>query len=273
MRFRSSDLPSTASPSFPALKAAAFWFALMAAGCGGGGGSAPAALDTETQGTGGTSFTITSDDYGVQKPTYLAATKGSNGLTLRAAIASSMTDVEFRTVARIDIAHPAQVAAGASYSLGGTDAGLPSFPGTLHVFNGHPSTMLRTTGGTIAFTSYGTNPGEPVSGSFRATILDENTAPAASYTIAATFSYRTGEYGPILPAPVPVPPEASSIYSSRCASCHTLGVSDATSGTAPDLALKGGHLEALFSPGRAGHHGVTLAAEEVSALKVLLNAN
>lgn len=272
MRFRSSDLISTASRAFPTLKAAALSLVLIVAACGGGGGSAPAALNTEAQEQSGTSFTITSDDYGVQKPTYLAATKGGNGLILRAAIATSMTDPDFRTVARIDIANPAQVIAGVSYSFG-ADAGVPTFPGTLYVFNGHPSTMLKTTGGTIAFTTYGTLPGEPVRGSFRATIRDENTASGGSYTIAASFSYRTGCYGPILPAPVPVPAEASSIYSSRCASCHTLGGLDATPGTAPELALKGGELQTLFSSGTPGHQGITLAAEELSWLKILLNAN
>jgi mono/diheme cytochrome c family protein len=272
MNFRSSGLPCPDLSGNNLLQAAALLLALMLAGCGGGGGSSPAALDTNAP-EEGSSFTITSDDYGLQKPGYLSASRGSNGVVLRAAIASSMTDPQFRTVARVDVPNPDAVAAGTVYSLGAAGGGNPSFPGTIYVFNGHPSTLLQTTGGTIAFTSYGTNPGDRVSGTFTAVIVDGNDATfRESYTIAASFNYRMGDYGPVIPAPAPVPLEAAAIYSSRCAGCHTLGSVDG-SGSAPELALKGGHIETLFEHGSVDHQGVRLAAEEVSALKILLNAN
>lgn len=258
--------------SYPA-KVVALTLAVLFAGCGGGGGSAPAALDT-TPAEPKSSFTITSDSYGVQNPTYLAATRGAAGLILRAAIASAMTDPQFRTVARVDIANPDAVAAGTVYSLGG-ESGIPSFPGTLYLFNGHPSTLLQTAGGTIAFTSYGTNAGDRVAGSFHAVIVDGNddATPKRSYSIAASFSFRTGDCGPIVPGRLPVPPEAPPAYGSRCAACHTLGSLDAVPGPAPELALKGGELGSRFPIGSPGHQGVTLTSAELSALKVLLNAN
>lgn len=279
MKFRSRDSARSAARSgrgiLNRVRAAALSFAVAIAGCGGGGGSAPAALDRAAPAEGASSFTITSDSYGVQNPTYLAATRGAAGLILRAAIASAMTDPQFKTVARVDIGNPDAVAAGTVYSLGGAENTRPAFPGTLYLFNGHPSTLLQTTGGTIAFTSYGTAPGDQVSGSFHALILDGNddATPKRSYTVAASFSFKSGDCGPILPPPVPVPPEAPYLYSSRCAACHTLGNVNAGAGTAPELALKGGELDSRFSIGSPGHQGVTLGAKELSALKVLLNAN
>ena len=261
------------------LSAAFISLALIISGCGGGGGgSAPAAVNTAGQGapvpSSDASFAITGDDYGVQNATYLAATRSSNGLVLRAAIASSMTDPEFRTVSRIDIPDPGAVATGVAYSLAGA-SGAPAFPGTVYLFNGHASTMLQTAAGSITFTSYGSNPGDLVAGSFSAVVVDGNDSatPKPSYTVAANFSFRTGGFGPILPAPLPVPAQAASIYSANCASCHSLGTLDSTQGTGPELALKGGKLNTMFSAGAAGHQGITLAVSELSAVKILLNAN
>ena len=62
-------------------------------------------------------------------------------------------------------------------------------------------------------------------------------------------------------------------YEDNCASCHTLGSLDLASATGPELSLKGGKLNTLYSSGAAGHQGITLAASELSALKILLNAN
>lgn len=262
------------------VRAAAIALALLFAGCGGGGGgSAPAAVNAVPQSapvqTADASFTITGDSYGVQNATYLAATKSSLGLVLRAAIATSMTDPDFKTVARIDIANPDAVAAGVTYSLGGASAGAPAFPGTVYFFNGHASSLLKTTGGSITFTSYGSNPGDLVSGSYSAQVLDGNdsASPKGSYQISASFNFTTGAFGAILPAPVPIPPAAASLYSANCASCHSLGTIDAVQGSGPELALKGGKMNGLFPAGAAGHQGIALAASELSALRILLNAN
>ncbi|OGU11848.1 MAG: hypothetical protein A2075_01180 [Geobacteraceae bacterium GWC2_58_44] len=262
-------------------RAAVVSVALLFSGCGGGGGgSAPAAVNSVTPASpqapqAENSFAITSDNYGIGNATYLAATTSTSGLVLRAAIASSMTDQEFKTVSRIDIANPGAVAAGVAYSLGGAAGGAPAFPGTVYFFNGHPSTLLQTAGGSIIFTSYGSNPGDPVSGSFTALVVDgsDSATPKASYTIAANFSFTTGSFGPILPAPVPVPLVASATYGAICASCHTLGSLDSVPGSGPELSLKGGRLNTLFGAGVAGHQGITLADAEISAVKILLNMN
>ena len=258
---------------------------LLFAGCGGsgGGGSAPAAVDSvssasgapQLQGKAANSFAVTADEYGVENATYLSATTSSSGIALRAAVASSMTDPAYRTVSRVDISDPGAVVAGRSYSLGAATAEAPPFAGNLYVFNGHQSTLLQTVGGTITFDSFGITPGETISGSFRALVVDggDSSTPKASYTIAASFSFTTGGYGPLLPAPQPVPQIASSLYQGNCASCHALGELNGTAGTGPDLALKGGELNALYAAGVPGHKGITLAAADIAALKVLLNVN
>lgn len=262
------------------LKAIFILLAVVISGCGGGGGGSdsPAAVNNVTPSQSAQAqspIVITSDNYGMANATYLSATTSSSGLVLRSAIATSMTDPEFRTVSRIDIPNPGAVAAGIVYSLGGATASAAAFPGTLYFFNGHPSTLLQTTGGTITFTAYGSNPGDTISGSFTAQILDGNDSatPKGSYTITVNFSYKNGSFGPATPALAPVPLVASSLYSANCASCHALGGLVTTQGAGPDLALKGGKLNMLFTAGVAGHKGITLAENEIAALKILLNVN
>jgi hypothetical protein len=251
--------------------------ALFFAGCGGGGGgSAPAAINSVSSApavqTAANSFTMTSDSYGMENATYLAASKSSLGIVLRAAIASSMTDQNFKTVSRIDI--PAGAAAGV-YSLGAATAGTPAFPGSLYFFNGHQSTLLRTVGGTITFTSYGSNSGDRISGSFSAVVEDggDPSTPKASYTVAANFDYVIDSYGPVLRAPASAALAAAASYDANCASCHALGSHDTTAASAPDLALKGGAMNGMFTADLPSHQGIRLAASDIKALKVLLNIN
>jgi hypothetical protein len=278
MKVRTSDTARINKAIGHGVRAAVVSLALIFAGCGGGGGgSAPAAVNTVNTGSAAkapSSFAVTTDNYGVQNATYLAATTSNNGLVLRAAIASSMTDQNFRTVSRIDIANPGAVTADVVYALGGA-AGAPAFPGTVYFFNGHPSSLLQTVGGSISFTSYGSNPGDLIAGTFTALVVDGNDSatPKASYTITANFSFTAGSFGPILPAPVPVPLVASPLFGANCASCHALGTLATAPGAGPDLSLKGGKLNTLFTAGVAGHKGITLADAELSALKILLNAN
>lgn len=251
--------------------------ALIVAGCGGGGGggNSPVAVDTVQPPAAANAFTVTGDSYGMQSATYLSSTKSTLGLVLRAAIATSMTDPDFRTVARIDIPNPAAVSAGTVYALGAGTPGLPAFPGTVYFFNGHPSSLLQTTGGTISFTSYGTGAGQTVAGSFSADILDgsDSAIPKGSYTVSADFSFGTGSSAAVSPAPSPVPAGAAESYSAGCASCHTLGSLDTAAGSGGEVGLKGGKLGAMFPSNGAGHQGIALSAAQVTALKVLLNAN
>jgi hypothetical protein len=252
---------------------------ITCAGCGGGSGApgstgaAPSSTTARSDGSGG-SFLITSDDYGVENPTYLSATRSGAALILRAAVASSMTDPDYATVFRIDISDPGAVGISGSYSLGPATPAAP-FPGALYLFNGHHSTLLQAVGGTISFDTYGTSPGDSISGSFDLIVLDagDSAVPSRGYRVAGSFSFISGNYGPILSAPVPVPAGAGNLYLGRCAPCHSLGSFDPSRENGPELGLKGGRLDALYRTGSAGHQGIALAPAEVAALKILLNVN
>jgi len=248
---------------------------LISAGCGGGGSSpavtgvtpslpaAPAAAN---------SFVTTSDTYGLVTPNFLAASSSTLGVVLRMALATSMTDPDFKTVSRIDI--PAGFTPSGTYALGGSSQGLPAFPGTVYFFNGHPSTMLGTVGGTITFSAFGANTGDRITGSFSAVISDgaDSASPKPTYAVAASFDFAAQSAGAVLPAPLAANAAAGS-YDANCASCHTLGSYDSTSAGAGDLALKGGRMNGLFIPGAVSHQGLRLNAGEISALQVFLNAN
>lgn len=250
---------------------------LLCAGCGGGGGgSAPAAIDNVASSSSQENFfKVLRDDYGVENANYLSATYSSLGMVLRVAIASSMTDQNFKTVSRIDVPSPGIIAPAVVYSLGEASASTPAFPGSIYYFNGHQSTLLRTVGGTITFTAYGSKPGDRISGGYNAVIEDGNdpSTPKARYSISADFNFVAGSYGPVLPTPVSAALSASTSYDAHCASCHALGNYDATEESAPDLALRGGVMNGMFTPELSGHQGIRLTAHEINALKVLLNVN
>lgn len=247
---------------------------IVVAGCGGGGGEggAPAGVSAVPAqlAVSGNSFAVTGDNYGLENATYLSSTKSGLGIVLRAAIASSMTDPNYKTVSRIDIASGAAITPNLAYSLGG--AANP-FPGDVYFLNGHPSTLLRTIGGTITFTHYGSNAGDRISGSFNAVVEDGNDPARPSYNIAASFDLATDSFGAVQPAPASLALSAQPSYQANCASCHAAGSYDQTAAGASDLALKGGRMNAIFTAGQPGHQGLTLTAEEIGALKVLLNTN
>ena len=219
-------------------------------------------------------FAVTGDSYGMQNPTYLASTKSTLGIVLRTALATSMTDPNFKTVSRIDIAPGAAITPAVVYSLGSATAANPAFPGNLYFLNGHPSTLLSTVDGTISFSSFGAVTGGRITGSFNAIIEDGNDSatPKARYSIAANFDFTTDSFGPITPAAPATTQAASASYDANCASCHSLGSYD-TTGSAGDLALKGGKLGTLFSADQPSHQGLSLSANDIGALKVLLNSN
>jgi hypothetical protein len=257
--------------------------AVCSAGCGSGGGSPSAGPDSAATAStatvhsdpSGNSFRITNDGYGMENPTFLSATRSGNGLILRAAVASSMSDPDYKTVSRIDIPESSALPGRGSYLLGAGSTGAPSFPGTLYFFNGHQSTLLQTTGGTITFDSYGANPGDTISGSFRAVVIDgsDSAVPRPSYLVSGTFAFVSGSSGPILPAPAPLPVTAPSLYLENCASCHSLGAFDSSPGSGPDLSLKGGRVGPQFPGGSVAHQGIQLTAVDILGLKILLNVN
>ena len=245
---------------------------VLMAGCGGGGGgSAPTGVNTVEDPVQSNSYTVTSDNYGLENATYLSSSKSNLGIVFRAAIATSLNDPAYKTVSRIDIAAGANITLQATYSLG--NGGGTPFPGNLYFLNGHPSTLLKTVGGTISLTRYGGNSGDRISGSYSAVVEDGNDPAKPTYTVAGSFDFITDSYGPVLPAPGSLALAAQPAYQSYCASCHALGSYDPSASGAPDLALKGGDMNAIFTAGQAGHQGVTLTVNEIADLKVLLNTN
>ena len=279
MKTRNDNSVSSQTGSRRLFKLCAAALFLLQAGCGGGGGSSsPSVTAVVPAGQlqpSANAFKVVSDDYGVEQATYLSATRSGTSLVLRAAVANGMTDPDFRTVARIDVLDPQAVSASGVYSLGSATPGPAPFAGSLYIFNGHQSTLLRTIGGTISFTAFGADSGSKISGSYSAIVEDgnDNTLPKATYTIAGTFDFALDSVGPVLPAVAPVAPNAAIQYQANCASCHALGSLDPNGNGAPELALKGGEMNGRFSAELPGHQGITLSAADIGDLKVLLNVN
>jgi hypothetical protein len=242
-------------------------------GCGGGAdqGQNTREMSTATQSTATNTYLLTEDSYGLQNATFMSATNSNGLFVMRAAIADSMTDPDFTTVFRIDIVQPAQIAGPGSYSVG-----VAGSPVEILFFNGHRSTLLNTVSGIVTFTSYGVHSGDVVAGSFHVAVEDQNSGnvPKPTYSIKGSFRFFINTYGALVPTLSPVPSEAMGNYNIKCASCHALGSIDpGSAGGAPDLALKGGELPARFTAGELGHKEITLTAEELQNLKVLLNAS
>lgn len=249
---------------------------LALTGCGGGSsGSAPqsVALSQEKEQN---HHTITEDTYGLQSATFLSSSRSDDSLSLRAAIASSLNDPDFRTVFRVDILRPEKISGPGAFYIGEQPFDVPKFPGEITAFNGRKSTLLSTVAGTVIFTSYGTNTGDLIAGNFDIRVEDRNSVatPKPAYTIKATFSYVVNSSSRIVPTPSPVPVTAAALYDAKCASCHALGAYDATSNGAQDISLRGGELGAMLFPANAtGHGNLNLSGAEIHDLKIFLNAN
>jgi hypothetical protein len=242
-------------------------------GCGGKSdeGQNPGDTVSVTQPTATNRYLLTEDNYGLQNATFMSATNSNGVFVMRAAIADSMTDPYFTTVFRIDIVQPAQITGPGFYTVGAAGS-----PVEILFFNGHRSTMLNTVSGTVTFTSYGVHSGDVVAGSFQVVVEDQNsgTLPKPTYSIKGNFHFVINTYGALVPTLSPVPAGAAGLYNTKCASCHALGSLDPSSaGSAPDLALKGGELPGRFAAGEPGHKEITLNAEEIQKLKILLNAS
>lgn len=241
-------------------------------GCGGGGSPSSTAVATVTPvDNPKNAYAVLEDTYGIQNATFLTSSRSGSTLTLRSAIAASVTDPAFKTLYRIDFTDAAGTVKG-TYSVGSAVAGLPQFPGSLYIFNGHNATMLQVVSGTISFDSFGANAGDLVAGTLSVVFADNNAAGNVkpTYSFRSSFGFVVNSSEQILPAPEPVPAQAASLYAGKCSACHLLGSVDTTAGGAPDLSLKGGELETVFAP---GHKNVALAPEELRSLKVLFNAN
>lgn len=246
-------------------------FTLGGCGSGGGGSQSEAVTTPSTPTTVNNSYSLSEDTYGLQNATFMSATNNNSTFVMRAAIAKSMTDPGFRTVFRIDIVKPELINGPGTYAISGTDS-----PVKIFFFNGHTSTILNTVAGSITFTSYGENSGDMVVGNFTAVVEDQNSGnvPRPTYSVGGNFSFTVNSSGILEPTPAPVPVAASGYYDTKCSSCHSLGNHDPLcAGGAPDLAMAGGEIPELFSADTPGHKGITLNAQEIHDLKILLNAN
>jgi hypothetical protein len=250
--------------------------AIIFHGCGSGGGNTQssavakpvASLQvTGSLSPGGNSYQMT-ENYGFQNATYMSATS-DNIVTLRASIAKSMTDSNFTDIFRIDIQNPAQVSSGLAYVIGAVDS-----PVSLSFFDGIESNLLNTLSGTITFTSFGTNDGDSVAGSFNVVVQDGNSdiSPKPTYPVVGSFSFVVGSSGPVLPTPSPIPVAAIGTWNAKCGTCHSLGSYDTSSaGGAPDISQQGAEIDVKFGNGGV-HNNVTLTQDEIYNLKVLVNA-
>ena len=246
-------------------------FTLGGCGSGGGGSQGSAVTAPSTPTSADNSYSLSEDTYGLQNATFMSATNNSDTFVMRAAIAQSMTDPDFRTIFRIDIVKPELINGPGRYAVTGTDA-----PVNILFSNGHTSSWLKTVSGSITFTSYGVNSGEKLVGNFVAVVEDQNPENVQwpTYSVRGNFSFSVNSSGILDSAPLPVPLAASSYYDAKCSSCHSLGNHDPIcAGGAPDLALTGGEIPELFTADAPGHKGITLTAQEIHDLKILLNAN
>ncbi|HTY20427.1 MAG TPA: hypothetical protein VMC44_02205, partial [Geobacteraceae bacterium] len=218
---------------------------MLLGGCGGGDGGGVGSAGKENQSyealtssesTAFNSYSLSADNYGLQNATFLSATNSNGLFVMRAAIAKSMADPDFRTVFRIDVLKPQLINGHSPYAIGGADS-----PVEVLFFNGHKSTLLNTVSGSIYFSSFGVKSGDVVAGNFNAVVEDDNfDIPRPTYSIRVNFSFVVNSSAAVVPTQNPVPPEATAYYDAKCGSCHSLGSHDtANSDGAPDLAQKG----------------------------------
>jgi hypothetical protein len=254
----------------------------LTASCGSngpGGNSDPAASAASSTGPStpalGNHVTITADDYGLQTPNFYYSTDNDVFWSIQADIADDVHDIDFRCVIRIDIVK----SGGSLPALSKTYALSPdplheTFPGTLYVFNGHKSVMMKAEQGTISFAS--TNSESDIEGAFDVVITDYASPliPAPQYRLAGTFGFSMGTYGPADPRPAEVfPSEGKAAYDRSCAACHALGKYDLTGESASDLSMRGGELPAVFPGSVTEHQELAVDPASMQALRIFLNAS
>lgn len=177
-------------------------------GCGSGGGSQTQSLpsspavtisSTSPQPTSVETRTnylkITSTDYNFQKaPNFYYSTDNPVFWSIQANIASSPTDINARTVIRIDIPKVGQLPQlNRTFSMDGNVA-YEKFPGTFYLLDGQQSTRKRVESGLISFTADSVMDGR-VSGSFDVVFADYDSAvsPVPRYQLKGEFSFKMGE--------------------------------------------------------------------------------
>jgi hypothetical protein len=175
-----------------------------ASGCGSGSGGAGGGSDQKAVNTPVplpakvNSYSLTQDTLGLKSANFMAAINENGAFTMRVAIADSVTDPNFADIFRIDILKPDQISASGTYSVGVSGNSSIS-PCDISFFNGEKSTLLNTVAGTVSFTSYGTNTGDLVSGTFVVQVENDGALmdPKPVYTINGSFSFLLNMPGAI----------------------------------------------------------------------------
>ena len=142
---------------------------------------------------------IVKSDYNFkEQPTFYYSTDNQSFWSLQANIAKSVTDINSRTVLRLDIQKTKTKLPPLNKTFSIEDGGLHvKFPGVFSVFDGQQTTRKKVEHGTITF-SHNSVMSKHVSGSFTVIMTDYDSAviPAPQYEIRGVFSFKMGEYGP-----------------------------------------------------------------------------
>ena len=144
-------------------------------------------------------FDVTSDQYTLLKPDFYYSTNNASFWSIEAATAKDVWDVDWRTIARIDIPKTDGQAfpqLNTSYSIE-ANGPYPVFPGDFLVLNGAQSTYKKVEQGIIVF-SPDSDAAAEVQGTFDVVLVDYDSAivPAPQYRITGAFHFLIGTYGP-----------------------------------------------------------------------------
>lgn len=186
--------------------------ALSIEGCGGGGGGSQVASPTfsPTASVSSSSsqtvssliktnyFQVSESDYKfAAPPNFYYSTDNQNFWSIQADIADSLTDINSRTVFRIDIPKSGAPLPSLNRSFSIEEGGqYERFPGTFSVLDGKQSTAKKVENGTITFTPDSVM-SDHVSGFFDVTLTDYDSSvtPAPKYFLKGVFSFKMGGYG------------------------------------------------------------------------------
>jgi len=179
-------------------------------GCGGGGSDSRAAYPAAASPAPSTYQTaaniiktnylqISESDYRFSvSPNFYYSTDNQSFWSIQANVADSVTDINSRSVIRIDIPKtgtqlpilnkPFSIEAGGVYE---------KFPGTFSVLDGQQSSAKKVEQGTITFAPDSVM-SDHVSGSFEVILTDYDSSlvPVPKYSLKGVFSFRIGGYGP-----------------------------------------------------------------------------
>lgn len=143
-------------------------------------------------------FQISATDYNFStSPNFFYSTDNQAFWSIQANVASSVTDINSRSVFRIDVPKIGQLPQfNQSFSI---EAGgeYQRFPGTFYVLDCQQSTRKKVESGVIVFTPDSVMSGH-VSGSFDVNFLDydSNVTPVPRYSLKGVFSFKMGESAP-----------------------------------------------------------------------------